>query len=137
MESRSLPHTPQRHTYGLDTSHIPLSPIVLEIERQLLFTPDRQTSTIKPSTSLDSLATYAYTGYSPRPDDFYFDDGDGGYVTKLELPEDEREVVVAEEFLKDIRRLEDAIEVSTGFRTIGNTSAGVLINNLDVARSSD
>jgi hypothetical protein len=110
---------------------------VLEIERQLLFTPDRQTSTIKPSTSLDSLATYAYTGYSPRPDDFYFDDGAGGYVTKLELPEDEREEVVAEEFLKDIRRLENAFEVSTGFRTIGNTSAGVLINNLDVARSSD
>lgn len=67
---------------------------------------------MKPSASLDSLAAYAYTGYSPRPDDFYFGDGVGGCVTKLELPDDEREVGVAEEFLGDIRRLEDAIEVS-------------------------
>lgn len=137
MESRSLPHTPQRHTYGPYSSHIPLSPIVLEIERQLLFTEDRQTSDVKPSTSFDSLAAYAYTGYSPRPDDFYFDDGTGGYVTKLELPEDEREVVVAEEFLQDIRRLEDAIEVSIGFQTIGHASTWFLINNVDVARPSD
>jgi hypothetical protein len=111
MDGPSTPHTPQRHSYG-SNQQIPLSPIVLEIERQLSFTPDRQPSNMKPSASLDSLAAYAYTGYSPRPDDFYFDDGVGGYVTKLELPDDERRAGVAEEFLGDIRRLEDAIEVS-------------------------
>lgn len=110
MTADSLPHTPRRPAQE-HTQQIPISPIVLEIERQLLFTPDRPGAHLKSPTSLDGIATYACQGYSPRPDDFYFDGG----VTKLELPDDEREVVVADEFLKDIRKLEDAIEVSRRF----------------------
>lgn len=91
---------------------------------------------MKPSASLDSLAAYAYTRYSPRPDDFYFGDGDGGYVTKLELPDDEKELVVAEGFLDDIRRLENAIEVSPVFEPLATTSVHANFR-LHVACTSD
>ncbi|KAJ9093459.1 hypothetical protein QFC19_008318 [Naganishia cerealis] len=55
---------------------------------------------------------YSCESYSPRPDDFYFDDGSGGHVVKLELPESEKELLSAEDFLSDIRKIESAIEVS-------------------------
>lgn len=100
-----LPRTPLRH----GDQAIPVSPVVLEIERRLLFTPTTASFT---STPVDQPSPKA-PAYSPRPDDFYFDDGAGGYVTKLELPDDEKNYELdGDEFLSDIRRLEEAIEVS-------------------------
>lgn len=99
-----LPHTPLRRY----DQPIPVSPVVLDIERRLPFTPEHPASLT--STRLNPLSP---TAYSPRPDDFYFDDGAGGYVTKLELPDNEKDcVLVADEYLSDIRKLEEAIEVS-------------------------
>jgi hypothetical protein len=106
--SMDLPRTPLRHS----DQAIPVSPVVLEIERRLLFTP---TPASFASTPVDQSSPTACTKatYSPRPDDFYFEDGAGGYVTKLELPDDEKNYVLdADDFLSDIRRLEEAIEVS-------------------------
>ncbi|GHJ89863.1 hypothetical protein NliqN6_6265 [Naganishia liquefaciens] len=102
-----LPHTPLRH----GDHSIPVSPVVLEIERRLLFTPGRVSSSAStPVHSPRSAAPHAAT-YSPRPDDFYFEDGAGGHVTRLELPDDEKHYALdAVEVLADIRRLEAAIE---------------------------
>jgi len=109
----NLPHTPRRYSpyYPAGDTVEAISPVVLDIERRL-FTPERSSSRILPHDSSETVAEYACQDYSPRPDDFYFDDGLGGHVVKLELPESDRELLSAEEFLADIRKIEEAIEVS-------------------------
>lgn len=105
-----LPHTPTRH----GDQSIPVSPVVLQIERHLVFTPGRASSIASTPIRSPSPTPHRTETYSPRPDGFYFEDGTGGHVTKLELPDDEKHYALdAEEVLADIRRLEAAIEVCT------------------------
>ncbi|KAJ9099860.1 hypothetical protein QFC21_003863 [Naganishia friedmannii] len=107
----NLPHTPRRYSpfHPAGDAADAISPVVLDIERRL-FTPERSSSRMLPYDSSETIVEYTCQNYSPRPDDFYFDDGIGGHVVKLELPESERELLSAEGFLADIRKIEAGIE---------------------------
>jgi hypothetical protein len=111
----NLPQTPRRFSsfHATGDTEAAISPVVLDIERRL-FTRERSLSFTPLYDSAETIAEYTCQNYSPRPDDFYFDDGLGGHVMKLELPESERELLSAEGFLSDIRKIEAAIEVSHG-----------------------
>ncbi|KAJ9118243.1 hypothetical protein QFC22_004152 [Naganishia vaughanmartiniae] len=110
-QAATPPYTPRRYSpfHPTDDSTDAISPVVLDIERRL-FTPERSSSRTLSYGSSEIIAEYACQNYSPRPDDFYFDDGLGGHVVKLELPESERGLLSAEGFLVDIRQIEEAIE---------------------------